>query len=91
MKKIIIPVLSLLMIFSLVSCGGKKQSASSIAQKWCELNGKAFKAEGEAKAAAEAARDAYEKEMEEKYGKDKEFMAEIGKEVEKCEDASEGR
>jgi uncharacterized protein YjbJ (UPF0337 family) len=73
------------------SCGGGKETAASIAQKWCDLNGKAYKAEGAAKEAAKAAKDKFEKEMEAKYKSDKAFMDEIGKEVEKCEDASEGR
>lgn len=69
-----------------------KETASSIAQKWCDLNGKVFKAEeGPAKETAKAARKDFEKKMEEKYKDDKVFMDEVGKEVEKCEDASEGR
>jgi peptidoglycan hydrolase CwlO-like protein len=77
-------------VMALTSCGSK-QTAASIAQKWCDLNGKAHKAEGAAKDAAKAAVDKFEKEMEEKYKDKKEFMEEIGKEVEKCEAASEGR
>lgn len=76
--------------FTLTSCGGKA-TATSIAQKWCDLNAKAYKAEGSAKEAAEEAREKFEKEMQEKYKDDKAFLEEIGKEVEKCEDASEGR
>lgn len=76
----------------LISCGAKKETAASIASKWCDLNGKAYKAaEGPEKEAAEAARKKFEKEMEEKYKDNKAFMDEVGKEVEKCEDASEGR
>ena len=75
----------------LASCGGKKETAASIAQKWCDLNGKAHKAEGAAKEAAEAALNKYENEMEEKYKDNKAFMKEIENEAEKCEDASEGR
>jgi hypothetical protein len=41
--------------------------------------------------AAKAARKKFENEMKAKYEKDEAFMKEIGKEVEKCEDASEGR
>lgn len=75
----------------LLSCGGKKETAASVAQKWCDLNAKAYKAEGAAKQAAEEARDKFEKDMQEKYKDNKAFMDEVGKEVEKCEDASEGR
>lgn len=77
--------------FFLLSCGSKKETAASVAQKWCELNAKAYKAEGAAKEAAEAAREKFENEMEEKYKDNKAFMEEVEKEVEKCEDASEGR
>ncbi|HRG82621.1 MAG TPA: hypothetical protein PLO99_08905 [Chitinophagaceae bacterium] len=75
----------------LASCGGKKETAASIAQKWCDLNGKAHKAEGAAKEAAEAALNKYENEMEEKYKDNKAFLKEIENEAEKCEDASEGK
>ncbi len=75
----------------MASCGGKT-TAASIAQKWCDLNGKAYRAaEGPEKEAAEKALHAYENEVEGKYEKDEAFMKEIEREVEKCEDVSEGR
>lgn len=83
---------ALLAIFLVTACGGKKESAKSIAEKWCDLNGKVFKAaDGPAKEAAEKAREKFENDMEAKYKDNKAFMDEIGKEVEKCEDASEGK
>lgn len=91
MIKKTISMAALAVALLLASCGGKKETAASIAQKWCDLNGKAHKAEGAAKEAAEAALNKYENEMEEKYKGDKAFMDEIEKEAEKCEDASEGR
>ena len=93
MLKKMTTALILLAAISFTSCGGgKKESAASIAQQWCDLNGKAYKAaEGPEKEAAEAAREKFEKEMQDKYKDNKAFMDEIGKEVEKCEDASEGR
>lgn len=91
MKKTITSFAAALCCLFIISCGGKKETASSIAQKWCDLNAKAYKAEGAAKEAAEAAREKFEKEMEEKYKDNKTFMEEVGKEVEKCEGASEGR
>lgn len=90
MKKSI-SMAALAVAFLLAACGGKKETAASIAQKWCDLNGKAHKAEGAAKEAAEAAVEKYENEMEAKYKDDKAFMKEIENEAEKCEDASEGR
>jgi len=92
MKKIL---LILVVSFSLASCGGKgdkKQSAASVAQEWCDLNGKAHRAaEGAEKESAEQTRKNYEKEMKEKYKDNQAFLDEVGKEIEKCEDASEGR
>lgn len=88
-KSLTMAVLATALLLS--ACGGKKESAASIAQKWCDLNGKAYKAEGAEKEAAEAARDKYENEIEAKYKGDEAFMKEVEKEVEKCEDASEGR
>ena len=81
-----------LFCLSLASCEGGKESARSIAKKWCELNGKAHKAaEGTAKEAAETSLSQFENEMEARYKDDKVFMKEIEKEVEKCEASSEGR
>lgn len=91
MIKKLFTVIFIMAAMSLTSCGGKKETAASIAQQWCDLNAKAYKAEGAAKEAAEEAREKFEKQMEEKYKDNKAFMEEVGKEVEKCEDASEGR
>ena len=91
MIKKTISMAALAVALLLASCGGKKETAASIAQKWCDLNGKAHKAEGAAKEAAGAALNKYENEMEEKYKDNKAFMKEIENEAEKCEDASEGR
>jgi len=91
MKKIMMKLSVIVFCIVLASCGGGKESASSIAKKWCDLNGKAHKAEGAGKESAEAALKKYENEMEAKYKGDEAFMKEVEKEVEKCEDASEGR
>ena len=91
MIKKTISMAALAVALLLSACGGKKETAASIAQKWCDLNGKAHKAEGAAKEAAEAAVEKFENEMEAKYKNDKAFMKEIENEAEKCEDASEGR
>lgn len=74
------------------ACGGKKESAQSIAQKWCDLNAKVHKAaDGPEKEAAKTARDKFENEIEAKYKDNESFMKEVEKEAEKCEEASEGR
>jgi len=92
MKKNILTLFVAIAALSLTACGGGKESASSIAGKWCELNGKAHKAaDGAEKEAAEISLKKFENEMEAKYKADEVFMKEIQKEVEKCEDASEGR
>lgn len=92
MKKILYGFAIIALFLGMASCGDKKETAASIAQQWCDLNSKAYKAaEGAEKEAAQAARKKFEDEMEAKYKDDKAFMEEVGKEVEKCEDASEGR
>jgi hypothetical protein len=69
----------------LAACGGK-ESAKSIAEKWCDLDKKVSMAANETdKEAAKEKRKAYEDKMEAKYGKDEKFMDEIEKETEKCE------
>ena len=77
----------------LIACsGGGKETAESIAKKWCDLNSKVAKAETpEAKEAAEQKRDEYEKSMEAKYKDDEEMKKNVEAEVEKCEAASEGK
>ncbi len=92
MKKILYGFAIIALFLGMTACGDKKETAASVAQKWCDLNGKAYKAaDGPDKDAAKAAVDKFEKDMEAKYKDDKTFMDEVGKEVEKCEDASEGR
>ena len=92
MKKNPVTYLIIVLSFFLGACGGGKQSAASVAKKWCELNGKYSKAaEGTEKEAAKAAMDKWENEMEAKYKDDEAFMKEVEKEAEKCEGASEGR
>lgn len=91
MKKTFFNLAFLFSLVAFVSCGSKKETAASIAEKWCDLNAKAYKAEGAAKEAAEQAKEKFEKEIESKYKNNKAFMEEMEREVEKCEAASEGR
>ncbi|MEO7924379.1 MAG: hypothetical protein ABIR30_11935 [Chitinophagaceae bacterium] len=91
MKKNLTTLAVVILCATFISCGSKKETAASIAQKWCDLNGKEYRAaEGAEKDAAKQKRKDYEKSMKAKYT-DEAFMQEIGKEIEKCEDASEGR
>ncbi len=88
LPKLTVIVLSIVFI----ACSSKKETAASIAQEWCNLNEKVYKAsDGAEKDAAKMVRKKFENSIEEKYKDNKEFMDEVGKEVEKCEDASEGR
>jgi hypothetical protein len=92
-KKLIIPLVAA-GCFILLACGsGGKQTPESIAKEWCELNAMVHKADdgGSDYAKAKEALDKYEKDIETKYGKDPAFMDKVEKEVEKCEDESEGR
>lgn len=69
---------------------GGKETAASIAKRWCDLNAIANKAAyGPEQEKAEKALRDFEDEMEKKYMKDEAFMKEVEKEVEKCEGASE--
>ncbi len=91
MKKKLVFASVLLLCVAVISCGSKKESAASIAQKWCDLNAKVYKANDEsAKEAAEMVRKKFENDIEAKYKGDETFRMELQKEVEKCEAASEG-
>jgi len=86
MKKIMIPL-----VFLLAACGGGKQTPEEVAHEWCELNAKVEKATDEVEMKkAKDAREAYEREMEEKYKNDEAFMEKVEEEAEKCEEESEG-
>jgi hypothetical protein len=92
MKRKLLMAAAVLFSVAVISCGSKKETASSIAQKWCDLNAKVYKAaDGPAKETAEMARKKFENEIEAKYKGDEAFKKEVEKEVEKCEDASEGK
>ena len=91
MKKIAIGLFTL-SVFLIACSGGGKESAESIAKKWCDLNSKVDKATSpDDKDKAEQARRDYEKSIEEKYKTDTAMRDAVMREVEKCEDASEGR
>jgi hypothetical protein len=84
-----LPVIIILCL-SFFSCSESKDTPTSIAQKWCDLNGKVYKATGGAeKEAAGASLSQFENEMEARYKDDHTFMKQIETEVEKCESASE--
>ena len=93
MTKFISRILLVSVCFLAFSCGNKSaDSAASIAKKWCELNARVERAESdEAKDAAKTARKNYENEMDKKMGDNQTLRDEVGKEIEKCEDASEGK
>lgn len=87
-----ISVAAFVITILLFACSNGKESASSIAKKWCELNGKEYRASSdEERNKARAARESFEKDLIAKYKSDEAFRIEVEAEVEKCEDASEGR
>ena len=91
MVKIITKLFAVMICVSFIACSGK-ESAKSIAQKWCDLNGKVARSTtDEERRLARASREEFEKEMEAKHKGDEALMKEVRKEVEKCENASEGK
>jgi len=79
-------------IILFTSCGGGMGTPESIAQEWCDLNGKVYRAaDGPDKEKAKEERKKYENTLEEKYSKDKPMMDKIKKAVEACEGRSEGK
>lgn len=92
MKKNLLLLSAIVLCLALVACSDSKQSAKSVAQEWCDLNGKVAKAaDGPDKDAAKATLKNWEDKMEAKYKGDEAFKKEMEKEVEKCEEGSEGR
>ena len=92
MKKKLSFSVAILLCVAVLSCNSKKESAASVAQKWCELNAKVHNATNDAaKDAAKMARKEFENKMEAKYKGNDAFEKELRMEVEKCEGASEGR
>jgi hypothetical protein len=84
MNKIAIPVL--LVVGLLGSCGDSKETPESVAERWCELDKAVNQATSEAEEeSARKAREAYEDEMEEKYGEDEAFMDKVEAAAEACE------
>lgn len=70
----------------------KSETPETIAQEWCNLNGKVFAAaEGAEKETAKAARKKFETQMQEKYKDNQAMLDNVGKAIEACEDASEGK
>ncbi|MEO6253992.1 MAG: hypothetical protein ABIO79_11830 [Ferruginibacter sp.] len=92
MKKIISTVFIFCMTGAMLISCDSKSTPESIAEKWCDLNGKVYRAaDGAEKDAAKEARKKYENEMEEKYKSDTAFMRKVGVAVEACEGKSEGK
>jgi hypothetical protein len=97
MKKNLVTLSVIFLCLFFGACGGgnkekEKVTAASVAQKWCELNGKVSKAaDDNQKEAAKNALKKWENDMEAKYKGDEAFLKEVEKEAEKCEAASEGR
>lgn len=92
MKKIITTLCCLCLTITILTSCGSKETPESIAQQWCDLNGKVFKAaDGPDKEKAKEERKKYENTIEEKYSKDKDMTDKIKKAAEACEGKSEGK
>ena len=92
MKKNLLLSVTAVTLFLFASCGAGTDSPEGAAKKWCELNGKVHNAASdEEKDKARDEREKFEDEIESKHKDDKEWMKKLEEEVEKCEDASEGR
>lgn len=92
MKKKILLMTALSTTLVFASCGGGEETPESVAKQWCDLNAKIHSASSDAdKEAAKEAQNKFENDMEAKYKGNDEFMEKVEQEVEKCEDASEGR
>ena len=90
MRKSITKLPVIIICLSFIACRETKDSPSSITQKWCDLNGKAYKAtKGPDKEAAVASLNQFENEMEARYKDDETFMKQVESEAEKCEGDSE--
>jgi hypothetical protein len=85
-----VSIIAISICIVIMSCSSK-ETAASVAQKWCDLNGKVYRAEESNKNDARRALEEYEIKMRTKYNTDEVFMKEVNREIEKCEDASEGR
>ncbi len=89
--KTLMTSLALLVAVVFISCGNAN-TPEALAKKWCELNAKVHNATSdEEKDKARDEREKFEDELEAKYKNDEAFMRQLEQEVEKCEDASEGR
>jgi hypothetical protein len=88
---IVFLVLTLGILFASCNNGGE-ETPESIAKQWCDLNGKVARATTpEEKEKAEKNRKEYEEKIDKKYKDNEEMRKKVEVEVEKCEDASEGR
>lgn len=88
-SKFLLPFLVTVILYA---CSSGKATPESIAQQWCDLNGKVNKAaDGPAKEAAKTAREKFETEIETKYKADTAMMNKIKTAVESCAEQSAGR
>lgn len=91
MRTYLSPFVAVLATAILISCSNSNSdSPTAIANKWCSLNAKVHQADtDEEKQKAEKTLDDFENEMDKKY--DEAFIKKAKDEIEKCEEASEGR
>lgn len=84
MKKYIIPF-----AFVLAACSAKKDTPDQVAEKWCKLHKAVIEATNEKEhEKAEAEKKEYEREIENRYKDDEQFLNEVDAKTEACEDES---
>jgi hypothetical protein len=87
MNKYFKNAVALLMVVALMISCGNSESPESVVTKWCELNVIEHSAKtDEEKVSALAAREAYEKEVDEKYIRDNEFYTAVIEGMKACEE-----
>lgn len=85
MSKYIQHVMTLLVLAALLVSCGKNETPELVAAKWCELNLKAYTASGQEQESARAAKEAYEKEVDDKYFTEAEFYTSVLNQMKACE------
>ena len=86
MNKHIQNAMTLLIVAALMLSCGNSESPESVVTKWCELNVIEHSAKtDEERASALAAREAYEKEVDDKYIRDTEFYSAVIEGMKACE------
>lgn len=85
MNKYVQHTMTLLILAGLLVSCGNSETPESVGAKWCELNLNAYSATGQEKESALAAKQAFEKEVDDKYFKEYEFYSAVLNKMKACE------